>query len=208
VPHGDPQLARDLAKGQAETAKAKHGAKSIETAVALRICVELVDKRELAIPPCSVIRKDAFDQGPRPLELLVRELLGRRPAAPRSRVGRQVLGGNVVGAMRPSNCRQPSRSDVDAKRLDMAAETAGSSVQFHQPWRHHGNNRRSFKVSWTFLNVDCYRCESRASLASLKRTAQTVRGPTRTPLPPAHAASRDRSAQDRSDVRAAVLARG
>jgi len=103
----------------------------------LRVYAELVDERELAIPPRSGFRKEAFDKGPRPLKLLTRELLGQRPASPWSRIGRQVLGVDVVRAVRASDCRQPSRPDVEAKRLNVASETAGSSVQFHQLRRRH-----------------------------------------------------------------------
>lgn len=61
-------------------------------------------------------------------------------------------------------------------RPTVASKPAGSSVQFHQPRRRHGDNRGRFKVNWTFLNVDCYRCEtSRASLASPDRARQATR---------------------------------
>lgn len=105
--------------------------------VPLRMCVELINESELAIPPRPGFRQDAFDQGPRSLKLLFRELLGERPASLWSRVRRQVLGVDVLRAVRASDCRQPSSSDVGAKRLNVAPETAGSSVQFHQLRRRH-----------------------------------------------------------------------
>jgi len=47
---------------------------------------------------------------------------------------------------------QPSGPDVKAKRLDVTPEAASSPVQLHQ--RRDSNNLGSFKVRWTFLNVD------------------------------------------------------
>ena len=47
---------------------------------------------------------------------------------------------------------QPSCPDVKAKGLDVTPEAASSFVQLYQ--RRHGNNPGSFKVRWTFLNVD------------------------------------------------------
>ena len=154
MPRRDAQLARDLTKRQAEAAKSKRRDEAVEAAVDLRACMELIDEREFAMPPRPGFRKDAFDEGPRLLELLIRELFGERPASPWSGIRRKVLGGDVVRAMRSSDRRQPSLSDMQPKRLDVAPETAGGSVQFHQLRRRHDDNHRSFKVRWTFQNGD------------------------------------------------------
>jgi len=77
-----------LTKGQAEAAEAKHGNEAVQATVELRVCVELVDETELAIAPRPCFRKDAFDKRPRPLKLLVRELLGERPASTWFGIGR------------------------------------------------------------------------------------------------------------------------
>jgi hypothetical protein len=104
VPRRDAQLARDLTKSEAEAAKAKHRGEAVEATIELRVCVDFINESELAIPPCSRFRKDAFDKGPRPLQLLMRELQGQRPASSWSRVRRQVLGVDVVRAVRASDC--------------------------------------------------------------------------------------------------------
>jgi len=54
--------------------------------------------------------------------------------------------------VRSADGAQPPCPDVKAKRLDVAPEAASSPVQLHQ--RRHNNNLGSFKVRWTFLNVD------------------------------------------------------
>src|SRR5207248_7472943 len=62
---------------------------------------------------------------------------------------------HVGRAMRPPDGPQPSSPNVEAKRLDVAPEAAGSFVQLHQPHRRHFNNPGRFKVSETVLNGDC-----------------------------------------------------
>ena len=57
--------------------------------------------------------------------------------------------------MWPSDGREPSSPDVEAKRLDMAPEAVCSFVQLDQPHRRHFTNPGRFKVSWTLLNGDC-----------------------------------------------------
>ena len=158
----DAQLACDLAKGQAKTAKAEHRGEAVKATVALRVCAELVDECELTIPPGSGFGKEAFDKGPRPLELLIRELLGEWPASPWPGVRRQVLGVDEVRAVRTADRRQPSGANVYAKRLDVTPETARRSVQFHQLRRRHGDNRLRFKVSGTFPNGDYVGVKSHA----------------------------------------------
>jgi len=155
VPRRDGQLVGDLTKRQPEPAKAMHRSQSVQATVPLGIRVELINEPKLAIPPDSGFRKDALDKQPRPFQLFVRELLRRRPTAPWFRIGREVLGVDVVGTVRPSNRCHPASPDVESQRFDVAAEAARSFVQFHQPQRRHFNSPGSFKVSGTFLNGDC-----------------------------------------------------
>jgi len=56
--------------------------------------------------------------------------------------------------MRPTDSSESSRPDVQAKRLDVAAKTAGGLVEFHEFHRESFNNPGRFKVSRTFLNGD------------------------------------------------------
>jgi hypothetical protein len=51
VPRCHTQLASDLAEGQAEPAQSLHRGEAVKAAVALRVCVELVNQSELAIAP-------------------------------------------------------------------------------------------------------------------------------------------------------------
>jgi hypothetical protein len=137
VPWRDAQLIGDLTKREAQPAESLRRGEPVQATVPFRMSVELIDESELAIPPCSGFRKDAFDKGPRSLELRFRELLGEWPASSWSRIGRQALGVNVVRTMSSSDRRQPPSPNVQAKRLDVASKPARRSVQFHQLRRRH-----------------------------------------------------------------------
>lgn len=155
VPRRDAQLLSDLTKREPKPAKAMHRRQAEEATVSFGMHVELINECKLAMPPRSGFWKDAFDKRPRPLHLLLRELLRSRPTPPWSGVGRKVLSVHVVSPVRPSNRPQPSRTDVDSQRLDMAPEAAGSFIQLHQRQSRQFANPARFKVSGTCLNGDC-----------------------------------------------------
>lgn len=160
--------------------------------------VEFIHKGKLAIAPGSGFRKNPFDKRPRTLKLLVRELLGRRPASMRFRISRQIVGIDVVRTMRPSDSRQPSIPDVQTKRLDVAPETAGGFVQLHQP-RHINIHQLQGELDLSKWRL--YRCEtSRAALANADFASRATRGQTRTPISAGLAGAEHRFAADRCDV--------
>jgi hypothetical protein len=83
--------------------------------------------------------------------------------------------------MRPTHGSESSCPDVQAKRLDVAAKTAGGSIEFHEFHRESFHNPGSFKVSRTFLNGDCIDVNSHAprwrALPSARRQPGVRLGP-------------------------------
>ncbi len=60
MPRCNAQLARDLAKSQAKSAKAKHGREAVQATVELQVCVEFINESEPAIPPCPAFEKFGY----------------------------------------------------------------------------------------------------------------------------------------------------
>ena len=103
MPRCDTQLAGDLTESQAKPAEALGRGKAIKTPVQVGVGVEFIHKGKLAMTPCPSFRQHALDESPRALKLLRGELLRRGPAPTRPRISRQVLGVDVVSAMRPTD---------------------------------------------------------------------------------------------------------